>query len=251
MVERRVRDLLRSLLPGELAVTSGQLIDASGKRSRQADTIIYDQDICPTFHSHEDIRLLPVEAVRGVVEIKTKLTNLDEVWDRMLEFKSLARTAVKYKNPPQTRPRGSLDVPVAYHVIAFESPKREHMAEWLVGKMSAWTPHQRADSWGIDGIFSASEGAILHAADFNGKPVLSASPMQGTYVAWDGTQNAFSTFTGALIAAMMDRRLEGEFDLAPYLLPVTSFSYFEEERQRTNEALRLDVERWQQEQAQS
>ncbi len=68
-----VREFLRHYLPGRFHVESGFAVDAAGRVSRQIDAIIYDHLAAPRFQITEGTRILPVEAVAGVVSVKSFL----------------------------------------------------------------------------------------------------------------------------------------------------------------------------------
>lgn len=74
--EVEIRAFLRNRLPRKFGVAHGHLIHAD-RTSREFDVIIYDALNCPTWavDSTDDPRLLvPVEAVVGIIEVKSTLT---------------------------------------------------------------------------------------------------------------------------------------------------------------------------------
>lgn len=68
-----VRGFLRRYLPGRFHVESGFVVDAAGGVSRQIDVVIYDYLSAPRFEVSEGTRMIPVEAVAGVVSVKSFL----------------------------------------------------------------------------------------------------------------------------------------------------------------------------------
>ena len=84
--EKQCAELLKPFLPARLAVGSGFVITENGKRSTQCDIIIYDKETMPIIENVEQ-RFFPVEAVVGVIEVKSKLS-FSELKDAL---KKLAR----------------------------------------------------------------------------------------------------------------------------------------------------------------
>ena len=73
--ETVVRDFLAKYLPKKYAIGSGQIIDRYGGISRQCDIVIYDALNCPLLLVKEGYQIFPVEAVLGVVEVKSILNS--------------------------------------------------------------------------------------------------------------------------------------------------------------------------------
>ncbi|MCF6734881.1 DUF6602 domain-containing protein [Blastococcus sp. KM273129] len=95
--EESVRSFFRRYLPASLGVTKGQVIDSKGQRTRQLDVIIYDVARTPMlFSSDEDgHRLVPVEGVLAVIEVKTKVgpSDAEGIVKNMLSVKQLSKSA--------------------------------------------------------------------------------------------------------------------------------------------------------------
>src|SRR6266508_2385013 len=72
--ERRVADLLRSVLPKRYGVSSGHVIDPQGGVSLQADIIIYDAVDGIKLPVDEYYSLFPCESVYAIVEVKSTLS---------------------------------------------------------------------------------------------------------------------------------------------------------------------------------
>ncbi|TKB11294.1 DUF6602 domain-containing protein [Desulforhopalus sp. IMCC35007] len=74
VVEILIRELFRPLLPSDVGIASGQILEIHGDRlSRQMDVIIYDRSIVPPILYRDDVGMIPVEAVLYTIEIKTTL----------------------------------------------------------------------------------------------------------------------------------------------------------------------------------
>lgn len=90
-----VRGFLHDYLPGRFHVESGFAVDAAGRVSRQIDAIIYDHLAAPRFQITEGTRILPVEAVAGVVSVKSFLDKrqLLDAMENVRSVTELDRTA--------------------------------------------------------------------------------------------------------------------------------------------------------------
>lgn len=75
-LEQAVISLLRNHLPAHLALTEGVVIASNGFKSSQIDIIIYDHS-APIFFSGESTRVVPIEYVYAVVEVKLRLDKAD------------------------------------------------------------------------------------------------------------------------------------------------------------------------------
>ncbi len=75
-----VADLLRPLLPADIGIGSGQIIEAkTGRLSSQQDIILYDRSIVPPVTFDVTHAIVPIEAVLYTIEVKSKLTKAELV----------------------------------------------------------------------------------------------------------------------------------------------------------------------------
>lgn len=92
--EAHVRQFLRERLPPKWGVTRGHVFFAGDETTREFDVIVYDAQNCPrwTLGNGEDPRrLVPLEAVIGVIEVKSTLDDrtLAKAVAKIGEFDSL------------------------------------------------------------------------------------------------------------------------------------------------------------------
>jgi hypothetical protein len=92
--EQRVRQFLKERLPPKWGVTRGHVFCAGDHTSQEFDVIIYDALNCPSWTlegSDDPRRLVPLEAVIGVIEVKSTLDDgtLMAAVDKIYEFDSL------------------------------------------------------------------------------------------------------------------------------------------------------------------
>ncbi len=72
--EDGVREFLRNKLPGRYRVVEGEVVDRFDRRSTQLDVIVYDQMKDGPIETDNGRELVPAEAVLGVVEVKSVLS---------------------------------------------------------------------------------------------------------------------------------------------------------------------------------
>ncbi|WP_413664636.1 DUF6602 domain-containing protein [Microbulbifer sp. CNSA002] len=74
VLELLISQLFEPLLPADVGVGTGQIIDSySGKMSGQIDIILYNRAILPPILIDEKIGIFPVESVLYTIEVKTTL----------------------------------------------------------------------------------------------------------------------------------------------------------------------------------
>lgn len=123
-----VETFLRPYLPEKIGICTGQIIDATGARSKQLDVVLYDRSNTPILKRSAEIRLVPAKCVFGVIEVKANIRSKKDVkaiFDNMKSVRSLSRDAIT-PDPRLARlivgshgvPVGSF--PVQYSCFAFE-----------------------------------------------------------------------------------------------------------------------------------
>lgn len=75
VLEILISELFRPLFPKDVEVASGQLVDKHGTLSKQQDIVVFDGSILPAVKFDTSAAIIPIEAVRCVVEVKMSLTN--------------------------------------------------------------------------------------------------------------------------------------------------------------------------------
>ena len=75
--ERAVFPIARQLFPARYEVTSGEIMNASGQRSRAQDVIVYSPDVVAGWQIDQIGALLPAEAVVATIEVKSRASKAD------------------------------------------------------------------------------------------------------------------------------------------------------------------------------
>lgn len=143
--EEIFRDFLSKYLPKSLDISTGFVIDTNGGISRQLDIIISDVAKTPIFFENGEgnkrIRVVPVECVYAIIEVKTKLTKqeIDNCLVNMESVKKLEKKA--YVLPPQNLRINILQYgkgwdicPVNYYVFAYEADNLQALRNYLSEK---------------------------------------------------------------------------------------------------------------------
>lgn len=243
--ERALADLLKDFLPIRFGVEQNAIIiDRNGKESREADIVIYDNSQPKFFH-----KIIPVEHVYAVVEVKTTLT-LQEASDALeklgilnsLEFRPAltpyweSRTG-EQKIPPQQPPSA--------YVFAFASKSAsfETFADWFPWDFfnrHRLDPNFRLDDEPIrllracsldQGTLSleSSNGYVSkHVAGApNGVPPdygYKTTTLKGTAITIDPAKSLF-LFLSRLWFDLEHHQMHPGFDIRSYLSPSLGFIY--------------------------
>ena len=75
VLEILIRKLFKPLLPSDIGVGTGQVIDQHGKTSNQIDIVLYDKSILPPVLYDETMGIFPIESVLYAIEVKTTLNS--------------------------------------------------------------------------------------------------------------------------------------------------------------------------------
>ena len=93
--EEIVKLFLKQYLPKNLEISTGLVVDSKGGVSRQLDIIIHDAAKTPIFFQSADTRVIPVECVYAVIEVKAYLdkSELEKSFQNMRSVKELEKVA--------------------------------------------------------------------------------------------------------------------------------------------------------------
>lgn len=191
--ERTFRTFLREYLPCSLEISTGQVVDSRGGISKQLDVIISDSARTPVLYQDEETRVVPVECVYAVIEVKANLSigEVESVFENMRSVKALTKTAYE---PPQGLIHSKVRMygqpwdiwPVNYYAFSFEGADLRSVAQRLDQlTIAAKSPiHHRVDMVCVldrgvvcnqrtDGVFDAlpSPGSSLFVCNTR-KPLL-------------------------------------------------------------------------------
>lgn len=88
--ENVVREKLGKVLPANISVGSGFVIDSFQHTSKQTDIIIYEKDICPVFSiaNTPETTYYPCESVLAIGEVKSNLDS-DDIEDAFRKIESV------------------------------------------------------------------------------------------------------------------------------------------------------------------
>lgn len=138
--ESIVRTFLSEYLPKNLEISTGQIYDTNKGLSNQLDIIIHDKDRTPIFYLDQEkrIKLIPVECVYSVIEVKSKLDKREllkrgsGIFDNMLSVRKLVKKAFfpdgDITHPIKNYGQEWIDWPINYFVFAFDSVSLDILA---------------------------------------------------------------------------------------------------------------------------
>jgi len=139
--EEIVKNFLNKYFTKNLSITSGLIIDSNGKFSKQQDIIICDADKTPILYEKKDIRVVPVETVYAVIEVKSKLkkNSIPSIIDNALSVKNMEKKAFYTLEDEIIKTNFNLYgkkwdyYPINYFVFAFEAEDSSKIANeiWI------------------------------------------------------------------------------------------------------------------------
>lgn len=169
--ESIVRAFLSDYLPKNLEISTGQIYDTNKQLSNQLDIIIHDRGRTPILYLDQEkhIKLVPVECVYAVVEVKSKLDKRElfkrgsGIFENMLSVRKLTKKAF-YPDGAIIRPTVNYgqewtDWPINYFVFAFDSIMLNTLAVHINGyhKDNNLPPEKR-----IDCVCILNKGVLLN-----------------------------------------------------------------------------------------
>lgn len=165
--EDPVLAFVRSRLPGAVVATgSGEVIDAAGGCSQQQDILIVDPST-PPFLDEERHRVYPVEAVHGVIEVKSSLSKktLLEACDAIASVKRLKKTSYHPDLLGRTF-TGLTGTPMTHrptfgYVFAYGGNTK---IETLASNFCDWCERHPPEEW-PDGLYVLGKGSIVWFRD--------------------------------------------------------------------------------------
>jgi hypothetical protein len=153
---------LGKYLPKFLGISRGFIVDSEGKESKQLDIIIFDANKAPIFFQNESIRVIPIECVYAIIEMKSflRVSDIEAIFKNMMSVRQLEKKAYirSTENPKNTIVTGHYLYdreweiwPVHYFVFALDSVKLENIVLALTNKIqnNNLQPWTRIDTVGV------------------------------------------------------------------------------------------------------
>jgi hypothetical protein len=204
---------LKDYLPPSVSVCTGEVIDCHGSRSKQADVIVFDTANTPRFFSSDDIKVLPIEPVYAVFEVKAYLNKqeIEAAFGNMISVKSLKKEA--YYPTCQTATvfsqygLSAKRWPIQFFVFAFESDGLDTIYQH-VNALNAGQPLDKR----IDMVCVLDKGLILNVGDEGMEPI----PLPHTKLVAKSSDKALLTFY-ALISGLLAQATTDPVCIHPYL----------------------------------
>lgn len=172
-VEAAVRQFFRDHLPSSIGVAHGEVIDRLGNKSSQLDVILYDEKRTPILYQDREagVRVIPVEGVIAVVEVKTslRLDQVPELSAAARRLKELDRSSyyLSEESPMRTVSyaygREYTVLPPFYFVFAFDGPSLPTVAERMfLSRVKYMLAGTEDISMNIDMVCILNRGIVAH-----------------------------------------------------------------------------------------
>jgi hypothetical protein len=204
---------LTEYLPPSVSVCTGEVIDSLGGRSKQADVIVFDTAATPRFFTSNGIKVLPIEPVYAVFEVKAYLNKqqLASAFDNMLAVKELKKEAYfptsLTANVFSQYGLSARRWPVQFFVFAFESDELETVYRHVEALNAKQPLYKR-----IDMVCVLDKGLIVNVGQEGLQPV----PLPHTQLITKQTDKALLTFY-ALVAGLLAQASTEPVCIHPYL----------------------------------
>ncbi|MBU3262213.1 hypothetical protein KPG71_19540 [Roseovarius sp. PS-C2] len=106
--ETPARLQLERVLPGNIGIGSGIVVDSFGGLSKQQDIVIFEKHLCPVFSINDtpEATYYPIEGVLAVGEVKSSLdrAKLEDAFSKIQSVKSLNRVVEVEEDALGSRP---------------------------------------------------------------------------------------------------------------------------------------------------
>ncbi|MDA2549672.1 hypothetical protein PDQ03_26455 [Bacillus cereus] len=142
---------LRKYIPIKYEMNNGVIIDETGEQSRQQDIIIYDSFNSPVLLNMQSIKMVPIESVFSVIEVKSSLNKaeINKCVTNISSVKSLVKNSI-----------GGINSPTAGFVFAFtSSTSLETLLDNLVEANAQVEKHKQ-----ISAVCVLDKGIILNVS---------------------------------------------------------------------------------------
>ncbi|PEJ86610.1 hypothetical protein CN596_11455 [Bacillus toyonensis] len=142
---------LRKYIPIKYEMNNGVIIDETGEQSRQQDIIIYDSFNSPVLLNMQSTKMVPIESVFSVIEVKSSLNKaeINKCVNNISSVKSLVKNSI-----------GGINSPTAGFVFAFtSSTSLETLLDNLVEANTQVEKHKQ-----ISAVCVLDKGIILNVS---------------------------------------------------------------------------------------
>lgn len=213
--EETVRMFLRQYLPMTLELSTGVVVDSTGRTSRQIDIIVHDAAKTPIFYQSGHSRVVPVECVYAAFEVKAYLDKgeLLKAYENMMSLKTLTKVAFFKRRGPiiETKTLYGQEWdhwPIQHFVFAFDSPSLDSVVQNLAELNVRSAVHQR-----IDAICVLGKGVIVNRTKSG---LFQATPEEGSDLVASSTTKPLLLFY-ALVSIVLNQANMDPFNIHPYL----------------------------------
>lgn len=215
--EEIVRRFLEHYLPKHLEISSGIVVDSQGGDSRQLDIIIHDANKTPVFYRSESSRVVPVECVYAVVEVKAYLdkAEITKAYENMRSVKHLTKDPAAFFGPAspfkevKTLYGSEWDHwPIQYFIFAFDSPALESVLPNVLELQQNDPLHQR-----IDSVCILNRGVLMNRT---AEGMFQVLPQPGSQLVASHTTKPLLFFY-TLASILLNQASMKNFNIKPYL----------------------------------
>ena len=207
------------LLPGTVEATGpGEALSSSGAVSGECDVMIVDPATPPLWGTDEH-RVVPIECLHGVIEVKSRLTaaELEGAWRVIRKAKSLSKDAyrptvgpVRYRKAYGKR---WSHMPVSGFVFAYEGATLSTLGDTL-SELAAEEPDPALR---LDGVFIMDRGMLVWV-DAETSRINPAPTVDGSFGSIEASPGqVLMAFTSMLYEHFADAWMPSPVDIRQYI----------------------------------
>jgi hypothetical protein len=217
--EETFRQFLKAYLPSNLDVSTGQMVDSRGGITRQLDVVISDRAKTPILYQSSQTRVIPIECVYAVIEVKAHLDTqeLDNILANMDSVRALEKLAFEPDYPVvraiELYGQSAKIWPVMYFVFAFAGIDLQTITENLAARQKNRPLNRR-----VDMICVLDQGVICNCPP--DQSMYTCVPTPGSLLTSVRTKKALLLFY-TLLSAPLSRVWMPIFEFTRYLGQMT------------------------------
>lgn len=206
--------LTNGKLPDTFGIASGEIISQYSQVSKQMDAIIYDKSKSIIFEASESTKILPIESVLGIIEVKSQLSKkkLIEGLENIKSLKTLHAPQLITKNYGDHVRIGYYNNPPFGVIFAYSLSGNS--LESLRNNLKEWCEPNPPEVW-PNFICILDEGTINFRNGLNDVLISSDIKENSDISAIQHRENSLFKFTSALLTLCANREID-IFDIQQY-----------------------------------
>lgn len=213
--EELLRLFLQKFFPPSIGVARGFIVDSDDNISNELDIIIFDKNKTPVFYSAGDLRIIPIETVYAVIEVKTKITSSiikKQIFPHLESINVLNKKALLDPDEKMLDTKAKkFEAPIMYGVFAFSSSKLSDITDTI---NDYYSKNDKKPKEKIDSICVLGKGVIFHMY----KVVIPFASSSSEMKSFNNTNGALKWFFGMINDVVSTVDIKGGIRYSQYFI---------------------------------